>query len=335
MKPKLKIFFTDFWPNFELENNFFLNLILQEYDVILTDKNPDYLFYSLFGNKFENYNCIRIQFIGENVRPDFLKSDYVFSFDFVNNNPRHFRMPLYILFGDVYSLTQPKDIGEIMKKKTRFCNFINSNPIPKKRIEFFKKLSKYKKVDSGGRVLNNLGYRIDNKLEFISNYKFTLAFENSSFPGYTTEKIFEPMMANSIPLYWGNELIHLDFNTKSFLNYHDFNSEDEFIERIIQLDNNDELYMEYLKQPYFVDNKVNEYVDYQNIMKQFRYIFSNNIEPVSLKSPVFSNNRIKSELSKAGINLKYFLKGLIKKYIINFSIRKVKYKFDKLLKSTR
>ena len=36
--------------------------------------------------------------------------------------------------------------------------------------------------------------------------------------GYTTEKIFEPMIAQSIPIYWGNPRIGEDFNEKSFIN---------------------------------------------------------------------------------------------------------------------
>ena len=38
----------------------------------------------------------------------------------------------------------------------------------------------------------------------------TIAFENSSFPGYTTEKIFEPMLEGSIPIYWGNPRVDED-----------------------------------------------------------------------------------------------------------------------------
>jgi len=144
-----------------------------------------------------------------------------------------------------------------------------------KRIKFFHKLSKYKKVDSGGKVLNNIGGRVKDKLTFIKDYKFTIAFENASFPGYTTEKLVQPMFVDSLAIYWGNELVHNDFNPKSFLNYLDFKSEDELIQKIIEVDQTDELYIEYLKQPYFHNNVVNEYVNPENVLKQFEYIFSN------------------------------------------------------------
>ena len=35
--------------------------------------------------------------------------------------------------------------------------------------------------------------------------------------GYTTEKVVEPMLVNSIPIYWGNKLIGKDFNKSSML----------------------------------------------------------------------------------------------------------------------
>ncbi len=37
------------------------------------------------------------------------------------------------------------------------CAFMYSNPNAKERIEFFTKLSQYKKVDSAGKVLNYMG----------------------------------------------------------------------------------------------------------------------------------------------------------------------------------
>ena len=88
------------------------------------------------------------------------------------------------------------------------------------------KLSKYKRVDSGGRHLNNIGGPVDDKLEFQKDYKFSIAFENSAFPGYLTEKLPEAVIAQTLPIYWGDKLVHRDFNTARFLNYPDFGSDD-------------------------------------------------------------------------------------------------------------
>jgi len=59
------------------------------------------------------------------------------------------------------------------------------------------------------------------KINFIKNYKFTIAFENSTSPGYTTEKLWQPMLSGSVPVYWGNPEVDRMFNTRSFVNVHE------------------------------------------------------------------------------------------------------------------
>ncbi len=326
MPEKLKIYFTDFWSNFDRQDNLFVKLLSEEFDIQITGLNPDILFFSYFGNNHTRFNCKRVYFTGENVKPDFRKCDYAFSFDLNEDSPKHYRLPLYALFDDVELLTRKKDIEQIIAEKTRFCNFIYSNPNSRKRIEFFKKLSKYKEVDSGGRVLNNLGSRIDNKIEFIRQYKFTIAFENEAHPGYTTEKLFESMLANSLGIYHGNDLVHKDFNTKSFLNYADYGSDEALIERIIELDNDVDKYAEYFKQPYFVDNKVNKYVDNANIKEFLMRVVNEEIGLVSANSAIFSANPVVNKLAVASSDAVYESKRLLKKYVSNFRFDKVLYR---------
>ncbi|MCO5287774.1 MAG: glycosyltransferase family 10 [Chitinophagaceae bacterium] len=152
------------------------------------------------------------------------------------------------------NLCLKKDINAIAKQKTKFACMVVSNGACKERNQFFEMLNRYKKVDSGGKYLNNVGGPVKDKVEFIKEYKFVLAFENSSYPGYTTEKIVEPMLVNSLPIYWGNPVINRDFNPKSFVNIHDYNSFDDAIETIIQIDKDEELYRKYLSEPFFEGN---------------------------------------------------------------------------------
>lgn len=42
-----------------------------------------------------------------------------------------------------------------------------------------------------------------NKWKLLGQYKFCLCFENTSFPGYITEKIFDCFFTGCIPIYWG------------------------------------------------------------------------------------------------------------------------------------
>jgi hypothetical protein len=43
----------------------------------------------------------------------------------------------------------------------------------------------------------------EDKQETLRKYNFILAFENSNFPGYITEKIIDAFKAGAVPLYWG------------------------------------------------------------------------------------------------------------------------------------
>jgi len=251
----IKVYFVDFWNDFEPGENFFMKRLRLYYNVIL-DSKPDYLFFSHNGHKNLEYNnCIKIYFSGENDVPDFNLCDYAIAFHHITYEDRYFRLPLYALYKCFERISDSEfnisNSESLLNRK--FCNFVVSNskgadPI---REKFFKKLSEYKKVDSGGRYLNNIGQPISDKLEFIKNYKFTLAFENSLASGYTTEKLIEPMAASSIPIYWGNANVGLDFNKKSFVCINDFENIDEAIKKIIFLDTNDQAYIQMISEPHY------------------------------------------------------------------------------------
>ena len=332
MKQRIKIYFTDFWNTFKIEDNFFIDLLKDDYDVIIDDVNPDFLFYSNFGINYHKYKCKRIYFTGENIRPNFHECDWAFSFDF-SDNIRNYRLPLYGIFADMNELTKPRDAEKFLSDKTGFCNFIYSNPGAGKRREFFNKLSKYKRIDSAGRYLNNIGGPIGGfekeKRAFISKYKFTFAFENSSYPGYTTEKILDPLLCGSIPLYWGNREVAKDFNPKSFLNYHDYENDEEFMAKIIEYDTNKNLYLEMLSEPPFNDNKINEFVDKDNLKSRMKYIVSQDITPVAENLPIFSDNKIISSFWSTKTKLNYY-QGILKNKISIFSFDRIIVKAHKI-----
>ena len=119
--------------------------------------------------------------------------------------------------------------------------------------------------------MNNIGYVVKDKRQFQSDYKFSIAFENNAYrpqhKGYTTEKIMEPMTVNSLPIYWGNPEINKEFNTKSFINFYDYNDFQKMIEAIIQLDNDPHKYLQMMSQPWFLDNQIPENNKEENIKK--------------------------------------------------------------------
>ena len=137
--------------------------------------------------------------------------------------------------------------------------------------------------------MNNIGFPVEDKLEFIKDYKFVIAFENSSFPGYTTEKLIEPFLSDSIPVYWGNPVVGKDFNTNSFINIKDTAQFDEAINKIVELDNDDEKYLAMLNEPCFVNYKIPEEFSEESILKFFDYI----IQDSKSKRPVATVKRKK------------------------------------------
>jgi alpha(1,3/1,4) fucosyltransferase len=279
LKPKIKIKFTDFWPP-DKNSNFFPKLLETKYDISISD-NPDYLFYSCFGNDFLNYDCVRIFYTGENWgKPDFNLCDYALGFDYLSLDDRYIRFPHYLMYTEDFMLAKNKHLvtEKEIENKVSFCNFIYSNPQPYHRNLFFDLLSKYKKVDSGGRFRNNLGYSVDNKLHFQRNYKFSIAFENDTNEGYTTEKIVQAFAAQTIPIYWGNPSISKEFNPNAFINCHDFDSFEEVVKRIVEIDNDKELFCKILKEPIYLDDVNQDELGEKQLIKFLSPIFDSSYD---------------------------------------------------------
>ncbi|RKS13349.1 glycosyltransferase family 10 domain-containing protein [Flavobacterium sp. 120] len=277
---EIKINFVDFWPSFNKTNNYFYNLLVKKY-IVLIDEKPDFLFYSCFGEEYLKFDCFRIFYTGENRRPDFSVCDYAFSFDY-NNRKNHFRLPLYSLYIDhcdmldqLQTIVNREEARRIWRTKSKFCCMVISNPNCIERIEFFKNLSKVKLIDSGGAVLNNVGGRVADKFDFIKDYKFVISFENKEQDGYTTEKIMEPIFKDCIPIYWGNRLIDKDFNAKRFIDYNKFKSEKDLIDEMLKIDQNEELAIDIIMQPTFSLDKLSHEEEHQEVLRILIKIIEN------------------------------------------------------------
>lgn len=289
MKKKIKVNFSDFWTNFLKEDNFFYHALSLRYDVEISE-NPDILFFSVDyakeGERFKYKDCLRIFYTGENVDPDWNECDLALTFRHNDKNPYEYRLPLWTLYlnwfnrrynkerDQAYLINIPSLLNEkkLTNLERKFASFVASKAVGK-RLEFVPKLSEYKMIDCAGSLFNNMGDALSSsrgdqveKISFLSNYKFNIAIENSSSPGYCTEKILHSMTAGSIPIYWGSETVDQDFNHQSFVNWHDYGSDEKTIERIIEIDNNKKLYQEILNQPYFNDNKIPDQANPENLL---------------------------------------------------------------------
>ncbi|OWF45635.1 alpha-(1,3)-fucosyltransferase 11-like [Mizuhopecten yessoensis] len=141
--------------------------------------------------------------------------------------------------------------------------------VPSDRDSYVEELMKYIKVDSYGTCLHNKdlpehltdpaeNFENFEFLDFISVYKFHLAFENAVCKDYMTEKLMRPLHVGSIPIYYGSPYAQ-DWmpNNSTVIMVNDFGGPKELAEFITYLDNNDEEYEKYMqfKKPGGVTNQ--------------------------------------------------------------------------------
>lgn len=270
---KLKIKFTDTWDSCI---SFFVEVLSNRYDIEITDDAEFLLFcdenFGSSNTQYKKSDITKIFYTGENRRPENYDCHYAITFDH-NFNPWHYRLPLYVLdmwaieewhkmperpFG--YLFSNPKTV---IKDKTDFCAFVHRNPNNHVRNKFFHKLNGIRKVNSAGQIFNNTGLDlpdVPSKINYFSKHKFSLCFENSSYPGYVTEKILHGFYGNTIPIYWGSKTIVKDFNPGSFINYFDYENEDALIDIILKIDSDDSLYNRIVNSPKFLYNMPTEQI---------------------------------------------------------------------------
>lgn len=243
-RESLKINLVDFWPGFDVADNFFTRTLEQRFDIEISDQ-PDILFYSWYGRRNRDFKCTKVFYTADNLRPDFWACDYAITFDY-NDSPRHLRLPLWVYSAEQHSPRYSIDslfrsadgaaAYEEWRRRPGFCCMVVSNYDARERTRFFEKLSTIRRVDSGGRHLNNVGGPVSDKLDFIRNYRFVIAFENSSREGYVTEKIYDAFAMGCIPIYWGDPAITRYFNVDRFINWHDLGSDEAAIGRVLEID---------------------------------------------------------------------------------------------------
>ncbi len=263
---------NEFNPN----DNSILDILKKHYDVQVCD-DPDYVFcgvlykgyfnQGLYDQYILSYPKIRIMFDGENLVPDFNLVDYAvcqYPIDYFDRNC-YFPCGIEAFTNrrTFFRELQDKDRNysdEFVRAKKYFASFIASHDSEHNiRGDFFKALDKRKRVESIGSYLNNMpdGQTVDwldgSKLEFQKKCKFSLCFENTKEDACITEKIVEAFYADTIPIYYGHSNIKEIFNPKAFIDISDYADFDAAIDRILEIENNDELYLEMMRQPIFND----------------------------------------------------------------------------------
>lgn len=232
---------------------------MYDVEVVNITEQPDILFFSIFGYD-EHFKCpdaVRVYITQENDVPNFSICDYGVSFHDIDFPDRSFRLPNYCYHNDAFAnLREGRRIVCDTPEKRDFCSLMvsNSHFAAPERLSVWNSIAAYRPVASGGKMRNNVGGSVADKFEFLSQYKFNLAFDNSEVDGYTTEKITDAFYAGTVPIYWGNRKVSRDFNPESFISINDFSSIDEAMEYVRKVDEDDELYMRYLRATPLIEN---------------------------------------------------------------------------------
>jgi hypothetical protein len=255
----LRLAFCDHYPSFRAEGSRIFRSITAKTPALVCDidANPDLLIYGDFGNRHWGFNGLKVYVTGENMKPDFAECDLAFTpFEF-SDDERGVRLPFFAQVLDDPSLLlgrgSPARHHELAEG---FCSFVVSNPRSWTRNRFFKKLNRRRRVTSGGSLFNNIGGRVSDKSRFISSHRFNIAFENTETNGYITEKLTDPLLSGTIPIYWGAPDVLRDFNPDCFIHAREFAGLDELADFVIALDSDHERQFRYLSAPAFKDDKL-------------------------------------------------------------------------------
>ena len=277
--------------------------------LVYDDKNPDYVIasdkylyadYVINGDKAlktlkrylkKNKESVFIFFTYEGVEPDLNIFDYAFTWnpDLVcGDRIGHNFSYMYDFRNEVpYTNTLTRDEArKLLADKRSFCVFMYSHK-SEPRDSVFHLLSEYKRVDSTGSYLHNTDTKpsrnqqdwYELSVEIKSGYKFSIAMENATYKGYTSEKLIASLRAHTVPIYWGDPAVTDYINPKAFINVSDYSSLDEVLERVKEIDNNDELWLDMVTQPWQTEEQrartLQGVADYNSF---FRNIFSQDIK---------------------------------------------------------
>ncbi len=179
---------------------------------------------------------------------------------------------------DIFSPYLPPDFGKLSRKPVpekepgKIVNaFISSHINKSGRVQYLMRMMSVLDIHSYGKLIPNMPSGDDNghrfKLDTISSYKFTIAFENAIARDYVTEKFYDPLLAGSVPVYLGAPNIR-DFapGENCFIDASDWDDPESLARHILDVSGDEALYQSYFewkKRPFLP--KFRELLDIQKV----------------------------------------------------------------------
>jgi FkbM family methyltransferase len=259
IKKSLKLAYINFWNG--MEHFYLTDFITHHFDNVTivdnTDTDIDIMICSVFGdiNNIKKLSAkVKLFFSGENLNnyPQYnnIKTlqncfDIIVGFDKTDEINKQFRFPLWLTMYNYYECGSDDNILTYIenkhayykeKEKKYFASLIANHDTGGQRKKILNELEKYGKIYCPSKFNNNCSFDIGHpirdrmkKIDFISKCVFNICSENSTRPGYCTEKLFDAFEAGTIPIYWGdlsedecilnsNKYINCDLHNLQFKN---------------------------------------------------------------------------------------------------------------------
>ncbi|XP_078069809.1 4-galactosyl-N-acetylglucosaminide 3-alpha-L-fucosyltransferase 9-like [Mustelus asterias] len=137
---------------------------------------------------------------------------------------------------------------ELPSKSSLVCWVVSNWNTNHARVKYYNELYKYIDINTYGQAF---GERLSDKnlIPTISSCKFYLSFENSIHEDYITEKLYNALLAGTVPVVLGPSRNNYEnyIPGDSFIHVDDFHSAQELADYLHEVDGNEDLYMHYFK----------------------------------------------------------------------------------------
>ena len=219
-KRPIYLHWQNFWSDMNTEDCQILDFLKNsnpeiQFRLSSSPKQADVIISSCYGKeKFQKKfdHCLRILFLGENVRPQFDNYDFSLTSDLNSYRGRNIYLPLWLFEVDLFERNfnyNDRKIHKIdlftKKKKIDFSTRKSSIVYVGNNCEPFRE-SIIRSICDEPNLIETYGSHskpIENKVELLKKYKATLALENSYYPGYITEKGIQAYLGGAKTFYWG------------------------------------------------------------------------------------------------------------------------------------
>lgn len=149
------------------------------------------------------------------------------------------------------------------------------------RIALYHAFSHKVTTASGGSVDNNIGYTVPkgDELDWLMNCKFVVGYENTTYPGYITEKPYQAWLAGAIPIYSAHRSVLGKINREAVVYAPDFATHEEIVNHVMHLLENQDAYCSIWQKTLHLDRGLDFEIQQAAVTKRLMQITQDKLMP--------------------------------------------------------